>query len=217
METTEKKPISEYTKAELKQHLQELETLEKVEQEAKVKAYEDDKDAFLRSTLNTFLESAKALVALKEICLKEGLSLNERMYRVYDREPKEQKNISLISEDGQKKLEVAYQDKIVLDDSALVGIDMIHEVMEEKYANRNKAMYRAMQILLSRNGKGDYDPKMVIKLKAMSDDIKDERFDKGLKIISDAWRIGGTGTYVRMYQKESDNKWENISLQFSNM
>lgn len=206
-----------YTKEELKKMLEEAEHEEKIIKEAKQKAYIDDKDAFINSTFNSFMQCANALSGLKELSLKEALSLNDRMYRVHDREPKKQKVINIVNEAGTKRIEVAYQDKIVLDDSAQVGIDMIHEMMEEKYARQNKSMYRAMNILLSKNTKGDYDPKMVIKLKAMSDEIKDERFDKGLEIISDAWRVSGTGTYLRMYHKNEDNKWENISLQFSNM
>lgn len=184
----------------------------KIQQENK---YKKDKDAFIESTIIDFQQFNKMLSNFKDFTLKRGIELYNEMYKVYDREPKDHKSMTLESEDGQFKIVLENQERVHLDDSAKPGIEMIQEVLKEKFEGRNKTMYDIINSILIKNSKGDYDPKLVSKLRKHVDKVSDPRFTEGLDIIAKAFKTVGTSRYVRAYKRDENGKFQDIVIQFS--
>jgi hypothetical protein len=79
-------------------------------------------------------------------------------------------------------------------------------------------MYKIIDDILMKNNKGDYDERLVAKLRSHEDDINDPEFSKALDDLAKAYYTFDTATYVRGYVKNLDtNKWEQIPMQFSSL
>ena len=68
-----------------------------------------------------------------------------------------------------------------------------------------------------KNTKGDYDPKLLAKARAevrkLDDTALIEEFDK----LSDCLTVVGSAIYVRVYERDEQKKWKDISLNFSSI
>jgi hypothetical protein len=202
----------------LKAKLAEREKAEKAEREQAEREYIRDRDRFISSTLKEMEELSDKLAALKRRTVTKANELHDRMYDLRGAEPKELKSFQIVTEDGTLKLEVARCEKMRLGEQAEVAIATIKQVLEEKFANRNKAMYGIINTLLATNAAGDYDERLVAKLSKHEADVEDERFSSALADLRQAFYAYDSATYARGYKLNSDsNKWLNVNLQFSSI
>lgn len=193
----------------------------KTEREEKLKQqleYKTKKDTFVHAMVNQFVVLNKEMTALKENVFTQGYELHKDMYKIFDRSPKDdQKTHTLQNEDKTEKIVIEHSENLVFTEEANVGIDMMHEVLKSKYESRNKGMYRIIDKLLTRNSKGDYDPKLLVKLRELEPEINDTRFSKAIEILNDSQTVDKTALYVRAYRKNDTGKWKDITLQFSSL
>lgn len=215
-ETTPVIDITKMTTKELKKYLAEKEQAEKAEREKEQRDYIRDRDRFIRSTMTEMLDLSAKLESLKRRTVTGANALHERMYLIKGVEPKELKSFQIVTEDGDLKLEVAKCEKTRLGEQAEVAIATIKRVLEEKFANRNKAMYGIINTLLETNRQGDYDERLVAKLSKHETDVDDADFSAALADLRQAFYAYDSATYARGYRlNETDNSWVNVNLQFS--
>ncbi|TDL99599.1 MAG: hypothetical protein C4K58_06825 [Flavobacteriaceae bacterium] len=96
-----------------------------------------------------------------------------------------------------------------------VGIEEIRKFFKTKFESRGKAAYALLDAILSKNNAGDYDPKLLVKLRGQVREINDETLTKAFEQVEESLVVVGTSTYVRVYKKDNLNKWKDISLNFS--
>ncbi len=191
---------------------------EKVAQRKREKAYVKRRDTFIKLMSQQAMELSAQLKTLKSECLVRGNELHDLMYEVFEKEPKDMNDFSLITEDGQFKLTISRAAIVGLNETAKVHIETVQTVFREKFAKTNKAYWNMLETLLMRNDKGDYDPKMVVKLRKHADAINDPRFDAAIDGLAKATYEAGTSTYARFYRKAADtNAWIAIPMQFSSL
>jgi len=211
------KPIDQMSAAELKQLAAAKEKEERARLDAKKKQYTAKRDNFILATVTEMCQLSETLHSLKKKTLTEGNDLHDQMYEIFEKEPKELKRFSLITEDSNHKLEIEKSEVQALNETAEVAITEIRDILRDKFANRNKAMYGVIDSLLSKNRKGDYDPRMVAKLRKHESDVNDERFSKALDTLSAAYYVSDTAMYVRAYKKDQRGKYQPINIQFSSL
>lgn len=212
-----KNPV-EMTADELEQLLKEKKQAERLAQKTREKKYESKKQDFIRAMIAKMSYLHQELSDLKKEVVTRGHELHDTMYEVYGKEPKELKQFSLDSEDGKFRLNIESAERQSLDETATVHIQTIKEVMHRKFANRNQKMYKIMNGLLIKNKAGDYDERMVAKLRAFEDVVDDPDFGAALDNLAKAYYTYGTAIYVRGYIKDAEtNRWELIPLQFSSL
>lgn len=224
MKITAEKPISEYTKEELKAYLEEKEQEEKQQLAAEKRKYETEKNAFVETTGNYFLDYQRRLERLKSQTILQANQYYERMYTIEGKDPKDTKSFSLKNDDDTIKLTVERQERFEFTDEAIVHINAIKDIFKEKFAQRNKGLYEILNDLLIKGKKGEYDPKLLAKarnkVRKLGDDKLIAEFDK----LDDCQRISGTAQYCRLYmrlnkQEELDKaaSYSDVSLQFSSL
>lgn len=211
--------ISKMSAAELKAALAKKEAEEKAEREKAIATYERDRDQLVTSTVKQMRQAADLLSKLKRDAVGKAMELQERTYTVLGKKRKEKAvdSFSLMSKDGQLKLVMDRQYKGEYDETADVAIAEIKEVLRDKFEGRNKALYRILDSVLLKNNKGDYDERLVAKLRKHEADVADDRFSKALDVLSKAYRPTTSQTYIRAYELGENGRWNDISLAFSSM
>ena len=124
-------------------------------------AYEMDNENFIVQSISKAKELRNTLREFKEYSIREANKLYTRMYELQDKEPKEQKQFSRISECGNFKVTVDMQEKFMFTDEAEVHLSAIQDILKEKFEARNKGFYKFFERIMMRNGKGEFDPKKV--------------------------------------------------------
>lgn len=215
---TETIDISKLSTSELEKLLADKRKEEQKLQDAKKREYEHRRDSFIHLCISQASALHDELRKFKRTCVETGNELHDLMYEVYQKEPKELKTFSLISSDGKYKVEIDRAERQNLDETAEVHIDAIKEVLREKFASRNKTMYNIINDILIKNNAGDYDERLVAKLRKHETDINDKRFSDALDGLAKSYYVSGTSTYARFYSKSEDtNAWQHINIQFSSL
>lgn len=214
----EAKDISQLSAAELEQLLAEKKKEERAKQLKSENDYKKERDEFVQTTVALFVDMSIKLKELKTDVLDRANLLHKRMYEVFEKEEKPLKQFSLITECGNYKLVVECSERATLDETGEVAIETIKEVFKRKFENRNKSMYNIIETILMKNNKGDYDERLIHKLRKHEPDINDPDFTKALEQLSKAYRTQQSATYCRAYKLNlSNNKWEDIPMQFSSL
>ena len=139
------------------------------------------------------------------------------MFEINGKEPKNQKSISLKSECGKYKVTAVRQEKFEFTDEAIVHIAAIKDFLKSKFENRNKGLYELLDSILMKNGKGDYDPKLLAKARRKVISLGYDELTDHFTKLQDCLTVTGTALYCHAFKKDDNDKWKNIVIQFSNL
>lgn len=207
--------------ADLKAALKKKLADEKASAERARKEYDKMRDSFLETTFSKMYELSLAQAEFKSEAVKLGLEVHDKMYEAYGREKREGiDHYSLVSSDGLRRVTIERKHICEYDETVEVGIQLVRDVLRDKFAERSKKAYRMLEGALMKNKKGDYDETMVAKLRKHAEEVdNDPRFIEALDIISRAYRpTGSTQLYLRAHRKESsDGRWIDIPMNWSSM
>lgn len=187
----------------------------KTKAEAAKRQYENDKDNAINYALSKVRTLHNQMKEFKATCVQEFRELRDRAFELQNQEPKEQKRFAVVSKCGMFKVVVDNQEIKAFDEHAEVAINTIKDVLRDKFEQRNKTMYKIINDILIKNNEGDYDERLVAKLRKHESDIDDPRFSKALDELSKSYYTTGSATYVRFYEKNDAGKFKDITLQFS--
>lgn len=207
--------VNKLSSAQLEELLEQKRKEERAQENAKKKKYLKDRDLFIKRCITQAVDLSHQMREFKKEAIATSGELRDRAFDLQNQEPKEVKSFSIVTECGQFKVQVENQERQSFDEHAEVAIATIKEVLKEKFENRNKAMYNIIDDILMKNNKGDYDERLVAKLRKHEDDLQDTRFSKALDALSQSYYTTGSATYVRFYRKVKQNRWEDITMQFS--
>jgi hypothetical protein len=203
---------------ELRALLREREAEEGKERHALRKAYEADRDAYVSGLMQQMGELHERMAALKRTAIAEGEALHQRMYAAYGRvKRRDLDHFSLTSGDGSMKVVIERQHRCAYDDTSLVAIETIRQVLRDRFEGRNKALYAIIDGVLMKNSKGDYDERLVARLRKHEASVNDARFSEALDLLARAYRPTSTQTYLRAYRKGADGRWAELSMSWSAM
>lgn len=210
--------VQELSAKQLREMLAKKEAEERSDMLQRQRDYEREKEAFVIDAVAKFKDFNEALSIFKSYLLKRGNELHDKMWEVYGKEAKDLKQFSLQNSDKNLKLVIERQEKLQFDESAEVAIGIIKDVLKSKFEGRNKAMYNIIDGVLMKNKKGDYDERLVTKLRKYEGDVNSEEFSKALDILAKSYNTTGSSTYARAYiLNEANSKMEDVCIQFSSL
>jgi hypothetical protein len=213
MEAT--KPITEMTSAELRELAKQKEAKEQSQQIQRKKAYDTDKENFLKEVSTKFTEVKAILLSLKNDTITHSENFNALKYQLEDKAVKEAKSFEL--KNDFVKIVVENQDKFDFNDTAIVHINAIKDIFREKFEARNKGFYNLLDSILMKNSKGEYDAKLLNKARRQAKELGDEALMNEFDKLNDCLVVVGTAKYVRVYTKDDKNRWKDVSLSFSSL
>ncbi len=214
----QEKSITEMSAAELRKHLEAKEREERKIKDQARRKYEKDRDSFVEAFVSHAAQFHADLKAFKTASITRGNELHDMMYEIFEKEAKALKSFTIMNTEKTLKVVVERAERHGFNETAEVAIAEIKDVLRAKFEGRNKGMYEIIDSILMKNTKGDYDERLVAKLRRHEETVADKRFSDALDTLANAYYTTQSGTYIRAYKlNEETNKWEDIILQFSSL
>lgn len=199
--------------------LEEMLAKKKAEEQAKeLKERENflaEKDLFLDATVAAFCEIHAEMKTLKENTTRRASELYEKMFAMNGKEAKDVNSFTLKNETDTARVVVERQERFEFTEEATVHINTIKDIFKEKFAGESPEMYSLLDHLMMKNMKGDYDPKLLTKVRQQVIKMANPELTKAFEKLTECQRVTATSLYVRAYKKSEVGKWEDITLQFS--
>lgn len=210
--------LDKVSTAELAAALKKKRKAERSQREEKVATYKRLRDTYLNTVFGKMEELSPTLIEFKSESVKLGLEMHALMYEVYDREKRELDNYTIADDDGLRKVVVERHHVCQYDETAEVAVGIIQQVMKDRFSGRNKGMYNILNDLLIKNDAGDYDEKMVAKLRKHQEEVNDPRFIEALDLLAAAYKPVGSRMYIRAYSRPTKaGKWREKVMNWSAM
>ena len=93
------------------------------------------------------------------------------------------------------------------------GIVMVKNYIESLAKDETtKALVSAVLRLLARDATGQIKASRVLQLRKMADEVGDEKFSEGVRIIEESYQPTVTKQYIRAERKDENGAWQSIPL-----
>lgn len=93
------------------------------------------------------------------------------------------------------------------------GIAMVKNYIESLAKDdTTKALVSAVLRLLARDATGQIKASRVLQLRKMADEVGDEKFSEGVRIIEESYQPTVTKQYIRAEKKDENGAWQSIPL-----
>jgi hypothetical protein len=184
-------------------------------------AWRAKKDDWIKAVLLEAVSYQEFLKKFKENALTKCEELYDEYFVTISGNDKSKRPdvFTLTTEDDSMRVEFDASDLLKFDETAQSAVTKIHTWLETKFKGREetKVAYSIINQALSKNKLGQYNPLIVYKLKKVRDrdGVRDVEFVNALEELEQSLKQAGKASYIRFYQKDENNKWENITLQFS--
>lgn len=209
--------IQDLSIEELRKALAEKEQTEVSKKQQAKKDHLSRKETFINDVCGEFEHVNATLTNLKSKTIEGITAIYNEQYAIDGKQPKETKSITLKSQDGKYKIDLERQDRFEFNDEAHVHINSIREIFKNKYEKVNKEMYSILDGILVRNGKGDYDAKLLSKARVQVKKLGNAELSEAFEKLQDCLVVTGSATYCRAYRLDDQGKWKDISIQFSSL
>jgi len=179
---------------------------------AMVKAEDLLMDELVRSVVGKANALSASLTAFKQHAFESVGELQALLAQQYDAKIGGKKgNITLTSYDGCKKIQVAVSDLVELGPELQIAKQLIDECLREWSAESRDEIRALVDRVFAVDKEGQISHAGLFMLLRVG--ITDERWLRGMAAIRDSIRIIGSRTYVRFYDRPTqDATWSAISM-----
>ena len=119
-------------------------------------------------------------------------------------------NVTLCSFDGKYKVKRSIADNLVFDEQLQVAKALIDECIHEWSEGGNTNLRVLVNDAFQVDKEGCINTGRVLGLRRL--DIADEKWLKAMKVIGESLWVAGSKTYINIYKKGKNNRWEHVSL-----
>lgn len=119
-------------------------------------------------------------------------------------------NVSLLSFDGELKVQRAMADTITFDERLQAAKELIDECLREWTADARPEIALLVQDAFRVDAAGNIRTGSVLALRRL--DIQDERWLRAMQAIGDAVQVVGSRSYVRFYKRDQNGSYQALSL-----
>lgn len=124
-------------------------------------------------------------------------------------------NMTLLSFDGKRKVQVQSADRISFDERLQAAKALIDKCIERWTEGGNSNLTALIHDAFNVDKEGNIDARRILALRRVQ--IDDDDWKRAMQAISDAVQVTGSTEYIRFYEKDSDGKFQAISLDFASL
>jgi hypothetical protein len=175
-------------------------------------AYKNLVDEQINAAFPLLLEVSEYLKLRKANCMasfKGALDMKADIFGVKD----EQRSHTFTNSEGTKRVMLG---KYVIDayrDTVEDGIAIIKEVIGSLAKDEeSKILVNAVLKLLSRDQQGNLKASRVLQLRKMADELNNDRFAEGVRIIEEAHQPAESKQFIRAEYRNENGSWINVPL-----
>lgn len=124
-----------------------------------------------------------------------------------------QRSHTFTSSDGKYRLTLGVNTIDGYSDMVEDGITMVRGYIESLATDdKSRSLVSAILRLLSRDGQGNIKASRVLQLRKMAEEVGDDKFLEGVRIIEESYQPTETKTYIRAEVKNEQGAWEGVPL-----
>lgn len=181
-----------------------------------VKEIDKLRDDVVRDIISRAKELRSQMIGVKEIMFSNFYDFVELSAREYDTKIGGQKgNVSLLSFDGKYKVQMAVQDNIVFDERLQIAKSLIDECLNEWIQGSDDKIKAIINNAFDVDKEGKINTRRVLSLRSL--DINDGKWLQAMDAISDAIQVVSSKEYIRVYERDNDGKYQQITLDFASV
>ncbi len=193
----------------------------KVEKERKeaLKKAKDDREAYknlvdeqIQTVFPKLIQTSNFLATVKTNCLNtfnDALQLKTDLLRVKDK----QRSHTFTNSKGTHRIILGNYLTDNYRDTVNEGIAIIKEVISSLAKDKeSEILVDGILKLLSRDQKGNLKASRVLQLRKMADELENERFAEGVRIIEEAFQPEVSKQFIRAEYKNPKGVWVNVPL-----
>lgn len=179
--------------------------------ESQVKPIDAARDDLVRELYAKAETLQKAMCEFKRVAfadIEAFVDLSAEQYGVHIGGQKG--NVSLLSFDGELRIQRAIAESIVFDERLQAAKKLIDECLREWTEDARPELATLVQDAFRVDVAGNIRTGQVLALRRL--DIKDERWQRAMHAIADAVQVVGSKSYVRFYQRDAIGQYQALSL-----
>lgn len=124
-------------------------------------------------------------------------------------------NVTLVSFDGRYKLIRAVGEHRVFDERIQAAKKLIDDCISEWSIGANEKIMAMIDHAFRVNKQGKIDINQVLGLRQLN--IDDAKWSEAMDAIADAIQVTGTSQYLRIYERQADGNYQQISLDLAKL
>lgn len=124
-------------------------------------------------------------------------------------------NVTLVSFDGRYKLIRAVGEHRVFDERIQAAKKLIDDCISEWSVGANEKIMAMIDHAFRVNKQGKIDINQVLGLRQLN--IDDAKWNEAMDAIADAIQVTGTSQYLRIYERQTDGNYQQISLDLAKL
>jgi FKBP-type peptidyl-prolyl cis-trans isomerase (trigger factor) len=126
----------------------------------------------------------------------------------------EKGNLTLTSFDGRLRILIAQHDSITFNEQLQLAQDLINEFIQAKASGIDVDLQKLIDDAFYAE-KGNIRTSRILSLLRL--DIKDERWQKAMKLIRESIQVASSKEYIRFYRKNDKGDFDYLPLDISNV
>lgn len=180
----------------------------------KVADIDQARDALVKQLVAQAKDVQKTMAQFKTWAMGEVDALVELSAEKYGAKMGGNKgNITLMTYDGETKVQVAVSERLVFDERIQAAKALIDECLHEWTADSNANVKALVEHAFQTDKEGKFNVSRIISLTNLA--INDEKWKQAMQAIQDSMTIASTTRYIRLYQRGKGGKYEQITLDMS--
>lgn len=124
-------------------------------------------------------------------------------------------NVTLVSFDGRYKLVRAVGEHRIFDERIQAAKKLIDDCIREWSAGANEKIMAMVDHAFRVNKQGRIDINQVLGLRSLN--IDDAKWNEAMDAVADAIQVTGTSQYLRLYARQVDGTYKQISLDLAKL
>ncbi|MDH3976441.1 MAG: DUF3164 family protein [Deltaproteobacteria bacterium] len=178
---------------------------------SKVKPIDKARDELVRELVGKALDLEGAITAFRQLVLGEMAAFIEMSAENHGVKMGGDKgNVTLRTYDGEYKIQRAVAEHMSFDEQLQVAKTLLDECFMEWTEGSCDELKLIVQDVFQTDSEGRLSTTRVLGLSRYN--ITHEKWQKAMGIIRESLRVDGSKTYVRIYKRRADGKYEHISL-----
>jgi len=172
------------------------------------------RNALVLDCVATFKQQQLQLAALKSNVMGEISAFVEISAEQYGAKiGGKNGNVSLLSFDGNYKLQIQVSEYITFDERLQVAKALIDECIHDWSDGADSKIMALVNDAFQVDKQGNVSTARILGLRRIN--IKDENWQQAMKAIADSVQYTGSKSYVRAYERIGEDQWKCISLNFA--
>lgn len=176
-----------------------------------IDGHDIEMDAFVRNQVKKAKELQAVLRQFKQNAFDDCYAFMSLLAEKYERKIGGQKgNVTFSTFDGSMQVRIAVQDTLTFGPELQIAKQIIDECLNDWAKDANQNLRTLITDAFEVDKEGELNTGRILSLRRIK--INDERWKQAMNAISESLRIAVSKTYINFREKESNGKYNNISL-----